>query len=75
MVTSSKNQEVAHQVDTQALDVDGLVALAQARMREGLAPPPELYLIQHRDRIPWGQFPGWARPSDPDLFDGCCHEG
>jgi hypothetical protein len=52
-----------------------LVEAATARLDQGLSPPRELYLVQNRDRIPWSQFPGWARPSDPELFDGCCHEG
>ena len=52
-----------------------LLEVATARLQQGLAPPRELYLVQNRHRIPWSQLPGWARPSDPELFDGCCHEG
>jgi hypothetical protein len=54
---------------------DALLKLAEQRIRQGLAPPPEVYRIEHRRRIDWLKFPGWARPVDPELFDGCCHEG
>jgi hypothetical protein len=52
-----------------------LFELAQSRMRRGFAPPPEIYRIEYRNRIDWLQFPSWAWPTDPELFDGCCHEG
>jgi hypothetical protein len=54
---------------------DALLKLAVRRIRQGLAPPPEIYRIEYRRRIDWLRFPGWARPVDPELFDGCCHEG
>jgi hypothetical protein len=54
---------------------DALLKLADRRIRQGLAPPPEIYRIEYRRRIDWLQFPDWARPIDPELFDGCCHEG
>lgn len=44
-------------------------------MRKGLPPPPEIYEVQNRSLIDWAQFPEWARPSDPELFEGCAHEG
>ncbi len=52
-----------------------LVRRARERMRLGLAPPREVYCAPHRDRIDWGQFPDWARPSDPEAFGGNPHEG
>lgn len=52
-----------------------LVETAVARLNRGLSPPREIYLVQNRNRIPWTELPAWARPSDPELFDGCCHEG
>jgi hypothetical protein len=52
-----------------------LVKQALARVQRGLAAPREIYDIQHRSRIDWGKFPAWARPIDPSVFDGCCHEG
>jgi hypothetical protein len=52
-----------------------LIELAETRMHRGLAPPPDIYRIEYRRRIDWLQFPDWARPVDPQLFDGCCHEG
>lgn len=44
-------------------------------VERGQAPPREIYRVQNRRRIDWGRLPMWARPSDPELFDGCCHEG
>jgi hypothetical protein len=53
---------------------EALVKLAQQRMRQGFAPPSEIYRVEYRGRIDWLQFPDWARPVDPELFGGCCHE-
>ena len=55
--------------------VENLVRIAMRRMREGLPPPPEIYLVQNRGKIDWSRCPNWARPVEPDVFDGCCHEG
>lgn len=52
-----------------------LPALALARAKKGLAPPPEVYRAPYRDRINWADFPAWARPTDPEVFEGCSHEG
>jgi hypothetical protein len=54
---------------------EALIELAEQRIRHGLAPPPEIYRIEYRKRIDWLKFPDWARPVDPQLFVGCCHEG
>jgi hypothetical protein len=48
---------------------------AAERVRQGLAPPKEIYGTPYRDRIDWSRFPEWAKPSDPDVFEGCGHEG
>jgi hypothetical protein len=56
----------------------GVEALEQAaveRVRQGLPPPREVYAVPNRDRINWARFPDWARPSDPELFEGSAHEG
>jgi hypothetical protein len=53
----------------------GLLDLALARIKKGLAPPREIYLAPYRDQVDWTKFPDWARPSDPELFEGCGHEG
>ncbi len=45
------------------------------RIRQGLAPPPEIYRTPYRERIDWSRFPEWARPIDPELFEECGHEG
>jgi hypothetical protein len=52
-----------------------LTEVAIARMNQGFAPPAEVYQIQYRSRINWNDFPDWARPINPEAFDGCCHEG
>lgn len=70
MVTQARrDQERRHE------DSHDLLEVAEARLDQGLSPPRELYLVQNRNRIRWMDFPIWARPSDPELFDGCCHEG
>jgi hypothetical protein len=58
-----------------AAETERLVALARERMRRGLAPPPDIYKAPYRDRIDWSLFPDWARPNDPELYEGCSHEG
>jgi hypothetical protein len=52
-----------------------LERLAAGRVQRGLAPPKEIYELPYRDLIDWSWFPGWARPSDPEQFQGCAHEG
>jgi hypothetical protein len=52
-----------------------LEALALERARRGLALPRELYQVPYRDRVDWSRLPGWARPIDPEVFQGCGHEG
>lgn len=52
-----------------------LFELANQRIRQGLAPPPEIYKIEYRTKFDWSQQPDWAKPVDPQMFDGCCHEG
>ncbi len=52
-----------------------LIRLALERTKKGLAPPREVYLAPYREQIDWAAFPAWARPSDPDAFEGCAHEG
>lgn len=52
-----------------------LASAVQRRVHAGLAPPAEAHLVQNRRKIDWSQYPSWARPADPDMFDGCGHEG
>jgi len=54
---------------------EALIKLAEKRISQGLAPPPEVYRIEFRRCIDWSEFPTWAQPVDPQVFDGCCHEG
>ena len=49
--------------------------LAAERMGKGLAPPREIYQTPYRNQIDWSKFPDWARPTDPELFEGSGHEG
>lgn len=58
----------------QALDRE-LIEVATDRVQCGLAPPAEFYQVSSRARVDWSLFPSWAVPIDPDVFDGCCHEG
>jgi hypothetical protein len=48
---------------------------AAERASQGLSPPREIYETPYRDRIDWSRLPEWARPSDPELYQGCGHEG
>lgn len=52
-----------------------LINLAMERMKRGLAPPSRIYQTPYRNQIDWSKFPDWARPTDPDLFEGSSHEG
>jgi hypothetical protein len=52
-----------------------LEARVLERTGQGLAPPREIYDVANRNRIDWSRVPEWARPSDPELFEGCPHEG
>jgi hypothetical protein len=56
-------------------EAGNLARLAEKRMAQGLAPPREIYDAQYRKRLDWSRFPDWARPSDPDAYEGCAHEG
>lgn len=48
---------------------------AAALAARGVAPPREIYEIQNRIRVDWSRFPEWARPVDPEMFEGAGHEG
>jgi len=52
-----------------------LVKLAVERIGKGLAPPREIYQTPYRNQIDWSRFPDWARPTDPEMFEGSSHEG
>jgi hypothetical protein len=52
-----------------------IVRRATERMNKGLAPPREVYQAPYRNLIDWSRFPDWARPSDPEMFEGSAHEG
>jgi hypothetical protein len=52
-----------------------LIRRAEQRVRQGLAPPPEIYRVEYRQCVNWSNFPGWAQPVDPQIFEGSCHEG
>jgi len=52
-----------------------LAETVDERIKQGLAPPAEVHQVHNRKRIDWSAYPAWARPADPDMFDGCGHEG
>jgi hypothetical protein len=56
-------------------DIQKLEALALEHVQKGIAPPKEIYRVPFRDRIDWAKFPAWARPIDPEMFEGAGHEG
>jgi len=56
------------------VDVRDLERRAAERASKGLAPPREIYQMPYRAQIDWARFPEWARPSDPEMFEGG-HEG
>jgi hypothetical protein len=72
MIQFSKSGE---RCDLGPVSGEALIRRAEERMRKGLAPPPEIYRIEYRRCIDWSKFPTWAQPVDPQVFDGCCHEG
>jgi hypothetical protein len=51
-----------------------LRATGCSRRRNAAAQAASNY-IRNRDRVDWSTLPEWARPSDPDLFEGCVHKG
>ena len=70
------NFEQRHEAKSQTVDEFRQIHhRATERVRQGLARPKEVYEVPYRDWIDWTQFPEWARPSDPELFQGCSHEG
>jgi hypothetical protein len=52
-----------------------LIGIAVQRMKNGFAPPKEIYQAPYRNLIDWSSFPEWARPSDPEMYEGTSHEG
>jgi hypothetical protein len=57
-----------------AVDVRQLERRAAECISLGLPPPKDIYKAPYRSQIDWEKFPNWARPSDPELFEGS-HEG
>jgi len=55
--------------------LETLEQYALERASKGLPPPREVYDAQNRNRINWSRFPEWARPIDPEVFEGSAHEG
>ncbi len=56
-------------------DLQKLEAQALEQINRGIAPPKEIYSVPYRNRIDWAKFPAWARPIDPEVFEGSGHEG
>jgi hypothetical protein len=55
-------------------EAESLEDRARERTQQGLPPPRDVYEAQNRRRVDWSRFPEWARPSDPEMFEGG-HEG
>ncbi|MCA9189573.1 MAG: hypothetical protein R3E01_19460 [Pirellulaceae bacterium] len=70
-----KSNGSSDQGTTVEMNPEALIRLAKRRARMGVCPPPEIYRVEVRRLVDWSEFPEWARPSDPQMFDGCCHEG
>jgi hypothetical protein len=67
--------EMLHLSDVpKATALETLEQSALEQARRGLPLPRQVYDAQNRSRIDWSRFPCWARPSDPELFEGG-HEG
>jgi hypothetical protein len=58
-----------------AADLKEIERRAAELAAKGLPLPKEIYEVQNRGRIDWSRFPEWARPVDPEVFEGCGHEG
>jgi hypothetical protein len=72
MIQVNRSQEtIADRLDA----TQELVKTALARVRQGFAPPADIYRVEYRQQIDWSQFPLWARSIDPEIYTGCCHEG
>jgi hypothetical protein len=72
MIRITKSNDAGGEIE---ISGESLIRFAEQRIRQGLAPPPEIYRVEYRQRIDWLKFPDWARPVDPQVFEGCCHEG
>ncbi len=54
---------------------EDVAAQASGRVQAGFAPPREVYDVTRRQAIDWLTWPAWARPCDPELFEGTAREG
>lgn len=76
VLTSTPGESVVREEsDADVAKLHELERLAGERARRGLPPPREIYDTPYRERINWAAFPAWARPTDPELFEECSHEG
>jgi hypothetical protein len=72
---TDSSHEAQHEVaNPKATSPGSLEEVATERMKRGFAPPREIYDLKNRGRIDWSTVPAWARPLDPELFEGG-HEG
>ena len=68
-------EQSIHSAENSRAERDALMRRVDERISRGLAPPREIYQVQNRDKVDWSRVPEWARPVDPDMFEGCGHEG
>ena len=52
-----------------------VIQFAKDRMKQGLAPPREVYRIEYRHSIDWAEYPTWAHPVDPELTKAVVTKG
>jgi len=70
LLDAVSDSAVAPEPKLQTLEQDAL-----ERTEKGMPPPREVYDVQNRSRIDWSRFPQWAKPTDPEAFEGTAHEG
>src|SRR5262249_2254458 len=74
-VSLSPGPKEEHAVSSDSGAQDTLENRTRERVSKGLAPPREIYDVRNRERFDWSKVPDWARPVDPEAFEGCAHEG
>ncbi len=75
LLTTMRSTEKPHPTESNQASRDSLMRRVHERVSRGLAPPREIYQVQNRGKVDWSKVPEWARPIDPDMFEGCGHEG
>jgi hypothetical protein len=64
----------SHADKEQQKEPDILGRRALDRLKNGFAPPREIYDVRNRRQVDWTDVPLWAWPIDPEVFE-VGHEG